>query len=180
MCLLIISLYISAMTDTTPSLEIGFLLSDTSRILRRIVDQRAKEVGMSRAQWAVLTRISRYEGLRQVDLAAQMEMEPISVGRIIDRLQASGLVERRPDPADRRAYRLHLLPAAEPVLAQVRTMGSIVMDRALAKLDETQINALAEALQDIRTNLLNIDDTGEDHAGQSDEESSTRPVRRRA
>ncbi|WP_222874586.1 MarR family winged helix-turn-helix transcriptional regulator [Terrihabitans soli] len=138
-------------------LQLGFLLADTARILRRIIDKRAKTIGMSRAQWAVLSRISRNEGLRQVDLAGEMEMEPISVARIIDKLQAAGLVERRPDPSDRRAYRLHLLPAAAPVLEQVRAIGASVLDPALAHLKPEQLEALIATIGDLRANLLNIE-----------------------
>jgi DNA-binding MarR family transcriptional regulator len=144
--------------DNKPNcLQFGFLLSDTARIMRRIIDARAKTIGMSRAQWAILSRISRNEGLRQVDLASEMDMEPISVARIIDKLQTAGLVERRPDPADRRAYRLHLLPAAAPVLEKVRAIGAGVLEPALAHLNPTEIEALIATLSDLRANLLNIE-----------------------
>lgn len=145
------------MENTPNCLQVGFLLSDTARILRRIVDKRARTIGMSRAQWAVLSRISRNEGLRQVDLAAEMEMEPISVARIIDKLQTAGLVERRTDPADRRAYRLHLLPAAAPVLEQVRAIGAGVLEPALIHLKPEEIETLIATLGDLRANLLNIE-----------------------
>jgi MarR family transcriptional regulator for hemolysin len=150
-------------------LQVGFLLSDTARILRRIIDKRARSIGMSRAQWAVLSRISRTEGLRQVDLAAEMDMEPISVARIIDKLQAAGLVERRPDPADRRAYRLHLLPAAAPVLQKVRAIGNGVLEPVLAHLKPAELNALIATLDDVRTNLLNIET---ENAGQDETNSA--------
>jgi DNA-binding MarR family transcriptional regulator len=150
-------------------LQVGFLLADTARILRRIIDKRARTIGMSRAQWAVLSRISRNEGLRQVDLAAEMEMEPISVARIIDKLQKAELVERRPDPSDRRAYRLHLLPAATPVLEQVRAIGNGVLQPALAHLDPNQIDTLIATLGDLRANLLNIET---DNAGETEENSA--------
>ena len=145
-------------------LQVGFLLADTARILRRIIDKRARTIGMSRAQWAVLSRISRNEGLRQVDLAAEMEMEPISVARIIDKLQAAGLVERRPDPSDRRAYRLHLLPAAAPVLEQVRAIGNGVLQPALAHLESHEIEALIATLGDLRANLLTIETENVGHS----------------
>lgn len=150
-------------------LQVGFLLADTARILRRIIDKRARTIGMSRAQWAVLSRISRNEGLRQVDLAAEMEMEPISVARIIDKLQKAELVERRPDPADRRAYRLHLLPAAAPVLEQVRAIGNGVLQPALSHLKPQDIETLLATLTDLRANLLNIET---DNVGQTETDSA--------
>ena len=153
-------------------LQVGFLLSDTARILRRIIDKRARSIGMSRAQWAVLSRVSRNEGLRQVDLAAEMDMEPISVARIIDKLQAAGLVERRPDPDDRRAYRLHLLPAAGPVLEQVRAIGSSVLEPVLADFKPSEVDALVATLEGIRTNLLSLETSGNEHAGQDQTDSA--------
>ncbi len=153
-------------------LQVGFLLSDTARILRRIIDKRARSIGMSRAQWAVLSRVSRNEGLRQVDLAAEMEMEPISVARIIDKLQAAGLVERRPDPDDRRAYRLHLLPAAGPVLEQVRAIGSSVLEPVLADFKPSEVDALVATLEGIRANLLSLEASGNEHAGQDQTDSA--------
>lgn len=160
------------MTKTANCLQLGFLMSDTARILRRIIDKRARAIGMSRAQWAVLSRISRSEGLRQVDLATEMDMEPISVARIIDKLQSAGLVERRADPDDRRAYRLHLLPAATPVLEQVRAIGSGVLNPALAHLGAKDIEALVGTLEDIRTNLLSIETSGTENAGQNQTNSA--------
>jgi DNA-binding MarR family transcriptional regulator len=159
----------SSMKPYPITLQLGFLLADTARILRRTIDRRARAIGMSRAQWAVLSRISRHEGLRQVDLAAEMEMEPMSVARLIDKLQAAGLVERRPDPADRRAYRLHLLPAAEPVLEKVRAIGNGVLAPALSHLNPKELETLVAALGDVRTNILNIE---KDDVGQSKENSA--------
>lgn len=144
------------------TLQLGFVLADTARIVRRNVDRRARSIGLSRAQWAVLSRIARNEGLRQVDLAAEMEMEPISVARMVDKLQAAGFVERRPDPADRRAYRLHLLPAAQPMLEKVRALALGVLEPAVAHLKPAEIETLLETLESVRTKLLTIenDDVG--------------------
>jgi DNA-binding MarR family transcriptional regulator len=154
--------------------QLGFLLADTARIMRRIVDKRARAVGLSRAQWAVLSRIARSEGLRQVDLAGEMEMEPISVGRLIDKLEAAGLVERRPDPADRRAYRLYLLPAGVPVLEEVRTIALGVIAPALGHLSESEIEALAATLSEVRDNLLKIETSGKNDVGQNETDPAAR------
>jgi DNA-binding MarR family transcriptional regulator len=120
----------------------------------------------------VLSKISRNEGLRQVDLAGEMEMEPISVARIIDKLQAAGLVERRADPDDRRAYRLHLLPAAAPVLEQVRAIGDSVLQPALAHFKPAEVEALAATLEGIRSNLLSLETSGNENAGQDQTDSA--------
>src|SRR3974390_1319371 len=96
--------------------EIGFLINDVARLLRTHADQKASQFGMTRAQWAVLVRIERCQGLKQSELAEILDLQPITLTRLIDRLCDSGLIERRADPADRRAKRLFLTPAARPVL----------------------------------------------------------------
>src|SRR5271163_3160160 len=95
------------------------LLNDVARLMRTRFDQRARTRGMTRAQWVILARLSRQPGLSQNEMAAICEVEPITVGRLIDRLETRGYVERRPDPSDRRIRRLHLLPAAKPVLDEI-------------------------------------------------------------
>ena len=99
------------------------LISDTARFLRRRFDARARTVGVSRAQWTVLFALSRNEGINQAGLADMLEVETITVGRMVDRLEEAGLVERRADPADRRAWRLHLMPRAHPVLRALRQVA---------------------------------------------------------
>jgi MarR family transcriptional regulator for hemolysin len=99
--------------------EILFLLSDVGRLLRTLADQRARLMGMTRAQWAVLLRLERLEGLNQSDLAEDLDIQPITLTRLVDRLCDSGLIERRPDPKDRRAKLLFLTPAARPLLDRV-------------------------------------------------------------
>ena len=117
----------------------------------------------------MLSRIARNEGLRQVDLASEMEMEPISIARMVDKLQAAGFVERRPDPADRRAYRIYLLPAAEPMLEKVRAIALGVIEPALAHLKPAEVEALLATLEGVRTNLLKIEN---DDVGHSEEDSA--------
>lgn len=94
-----------------------FDLHDVARLMRTRFDQRARQFGMTRAQCVILMKLRCRPGLSQSELAALMEVEPITVARLIDRLEAVGMVERRPDPSDRRMHRLHLCQASEPVLA---------------------------------------------------------------
>ena len=91
--------------------DLMFLLHDVARLLRVDADKRARAHGMTRAQWGILIWLERQPGLSQKELAEFLEVEPITVARLIDRLEARGMVERRPDPKDRRIWRLHLLPA---------------------------------------------------------------------
>src|SRR3954447_25460282 len=99
----------------TPDRHLGFLLHDVARLLRTRFDQRARVLGLSRAQWSVLAHLSRNEGIRQNALADILEVEPITLARLLDRLEESGMVERRVDPNDRRARRLFVCPAAPPL-----------------------------------------------------------------
>ena len=96
--------------------EIAFTIMDVARLLKTYADQRARQFGISRAQWAVLMRIDRTEGLKQSELAEMLDLQPISLTRLLDRLADNGLIERRADPNDRRANRLYLKPAAKPLL----------------------------------------------------------------
>ena len=103
---------------------LGFLLADVSRLMRRRFDARAREIGLTRAQWRVLTQLRRREGINQTALAEIMEIEPISLGRHIDRLVEKDFVERRADPRDRRAWRLYLRPEVQPVLDRLRAISN--------------------------------------------------------
>ena len=104
----------SRLTAASPSRELAFALHDVARMLRTYSDHRAREVHMTRAQWAVLSKLRRSEGLKQCELADMLDLAPITLARLIDKLTASGLVERREDAADRRANRLFLTPDAAP------------------------------------------------------------------
>jgi MarR family transcriptional regulator for hemolysin len=133
--------------------DLAFLLSDTARLLRTYADQEAREFGMTRAQWAVLFRLQRAEGLKQSELADILEVQPITLTRLIDRLCDNGLIERRSDPNDRRAKRLFLTPAARPVLERLNVVGETMMAGVLAGVDRSTREAVAGALETIKNNL---------------------------
>src|SRR5437588_13105689 len=102
----------AAMQPNAPTL--GFLLHDVARLLRRRFEQNARGSGLTRSQWQVLAYLAKNEGINQSGLADLLEIEPITLCRIVDRLQALGLVERHPHPSDRPAWLLHITPAARP------------------------------------------------------------------
>ncbi len=130
------------------------VLYDVARLLRTRFDQRARTHGMTRAQWVILARLARQSGLSQNEMAAICEVEPITVGRLIDRLEARGMVERRPDPADRRIRRLHLLPAAQPILDEIARYRDEQTDEILSGVDEPTREQLVDALLQIKNNLI--------------------------
>jgi len=134
--------------------SLGFLISDVSRLTRRRFDERARQVGATRAQWRTLTTLSRNEGLNQGALADLLEVEPITLCRMIDRLEESGLVERRRDPADRRAWQLFLTEKSTPMLADLRAMADDLFEQMLLGLDDSSRDALTGSLDVIRANLL--------------------------
>ena len=122
-------------------------------MLRTYADQRARQFGISRAQWAVLIRIERTEGLKQSELAEILDLQPISLTRLLDRLADNGLIERRPDPNDRRANRLHLKPAARPLLDQLAKLGADMMETVLTGLDGQTVERMLSDLTLIKDNL---------------------------
>jgi MarR family transcriptional regulator for hemolysin len=133
--------------------EIAIGLIEVARLLRTYADQRARQFGISRAQWTVLMRLDRFEGLKQSELAEVLELAPISLTRLLDRLAENGLIERRPDPNDRRANRLYLTPAARPLLEKLTALGEDVMAEVLDGLDEGARERLLKSLDTVKDNL---------------------------
>jgi MarR family transcriptional regulator, transcriptional regulator for hemolysin len=133
--------------------EIAFSIMDVARLLRTYADQRARQYGMTRAQWAVLFRLDRSEGLKQSELAEILDLQPITLTRLLDRLAENGLIERRPDPNDRRANRLFLTPAARPLLERLTALGEDMMETVLAGLDAKSVERLLGDLGTLRENL---------------------------
>ena len=137
--------------------SIAFLLSDVSRLIRRRFDDRARSIGVTRAQWRTLTALSRREGLTQGALAELLEVEPITLCRMIDRLEEAGHVERRRSPIDRRAWNIYLTAQSRPLLGQLRTIADEVIERSLCGLGEAERTALKTALDHVRRNLTDTD-----------------------
>jgi len=135
-------------------------LHDVARMLRTRFDRWARNYGMTRAQGVILVRLYLQPGISQIDMAALCEVEPITVGRLVDRLEARGLIERRSDPADRRIKRLHLLPAAEEMLTRIETyraeLADYLLDGVTAEERETAVKVLLHM-----KNKLTIEATGE-------------------
>jgi DNA-binding MarR family transcriptional regulator len=129
------------------------LINDVGRMLRTEADRRARAHGMTRAQWVMLIKLDRQPGLSQKELAELLEVEPITVARLADRLEARNLIERRPDPADRRIWRLHLLPAAQPVLDELVVQRDELLRMLTCKLDPATVETVVAALLKMRATL---------------------------
>ncbi len=138
-----------------PVPSLGLVLHDVSRLLRKRFEQRARAASLplTRAQWSVLAKLARNEGINQAALAQLLEIEPITLVRLLDRLQAAGFVERRPDPQDRRARTLYLTPAARPMLDQIWALAAVVCDEAMDGLSDPDRCRLMGMLQTLRGNL---------------------------
>jgi len=113
---------------------IGYVLSDVARLMRTVFDRRVRRLGLTRAQWLVLTRLYRRPGTSQTELAEMLEVDRASAGRMIDRMEKGGWVERRADPIDRRVKRLHLTPEARRVHARMWAIAESTVDDALSPL----------------------------------------------
>ena len=139
---------------------LGFLLNDVARLLRKRFEQRARHLGLTRAQWQVLAYVARHEGIHQQALAEILEIEPITLVRLIDRIEAAGLVERRQHPKDRRVRLLHLTPAAHPILEEMRKIGQATREEALAEISPADRERLTEILLSMRGNLIEVASDG--------------------
>lgn len=133
--------------------QLAWEIGETAHALRRAFDRRAAELGVTRAQWRVLAHLGRSPGQRQVDLADRMDIEPITLCRIVDRLEEAQLVERRRDPADRRAWQLYLTGKAEPLLVRLHELADAMADEAFGGLSRSDLDSVRTALAHIRDNL---------------------------
>jgi MarR family transcriptional regulator, transcriptional regulator for hemolysin len=144
------------MDQDAPTL--GFLLHEVARLLKRRFERNARGSGLTRSQWQVFAYLSLREGINQSGLAELLEIEPITLGRIVDKLQVLGLVARRPDPTDRRVWLLHLTPAARPKLTLLHRFGVVTRREALAGVPDTDTEHLLKTLQALKANLTDAYD----------------------
>jgi DNA-binding MarR family transcriptional regulator len=147
----------TVMEPNAPTL--GFLLHEVARLLKKRFEQNARGSGLTRSQWQVLAYLSLNEGINQSGLAELLEIEPITLGRIVDKLQTLGLVERHPDPFDRRVWLLHLTPAARPKLTQLRELGEVTRAEALTGVSQADTERLLKTLQTLKENLADACDS---------------------
>ena len=138
--------------------SLGFLLNDVARLMRKRFDERARNLGLTRAQWRVLGHLRHYEGIKQGSLANILEVENVTLGRHIDRLEEDGWVARRRDPADRRVWRLHLADKSRPIIDRLSKLSSEVREHAMTGLSLSERDRLIDTLQAMKGNLANMPD----------------------
>lgn len=141
----------------TEELSFGYLMNDVTLLFRKHFDRRAVQFGLTRAQWRATKMLYHREGLRQNELAEMLEMEPIAVGRVIDRLQAAGFVERRPDPRDRRAWRLYVTAQAHEVVDDMERIARELRREATAGIAYEEMRQALEVMGRIKENLQALD-----------------------
>jgi DNA-binding MarR family transcriptional regulator len=146
----------------------GYTISELQRLLRRVFDRRAAGLGLTRAQWLALSRIGRAEGLTQSELAQDLDLEPIAVGRVVDRLEAAGFIERRADPGDRRCWRLHLAPKSDAVMEEMKVIAATLRDDILAGVDPDDFATTLRVLGMVKETLNKLDREGRTAARKHD------------
>jgi DNA-binding MarR family transcriptional regulator len=138
------------------SRNFGFLVNDVARLMRTVYDRRIRELGLTRAQWWVLTHLFRADGITQTELAEVLEIEKPTLGRLLDRLQAKGWVRRTHDARDRRVWRVRLTKEVEPALKTMRAIAAELRRDALAGLSAAERERFVDSLLAIKSNLLRL------------------------
>jgi DNA-binding MarR family transcriptional regulator len=136
----------------------AFEVAETARLIKREANRRAADIGATKTQWRVLARLGRAgDAIRQVELAEALDVEPITLCRVIDRLEDAKLVERQRDPDDRRAWRIHLTPEASPVIAKLEAMGVAFNADILSGISAAERETALRVFSKIRANLETLD-----------------------
>ena len=142
--------------DLNWELRLGFLVHDVSRLRRRVVDRALKPLGVTRSQWWVLAFLSRSDGMSQVALADELDLGKVALGQLIDRLEKTGFVSRRPDEEDRRVKRVYLSKRSLALIARIRDHVSVTEKEILEKVEPADLKATVRALRGMKENLLTM------------------------
>jgi DNA-binding MarR family transcriptional regulator len=148
----------SAMERTDLHRNFGFLIHDIARLMRVAFDRRGKELGLTRSQWWVLTALYAKEGVAQSELAAFMDLEKATLGRLLDRLEEKGWIERRADPVDRRVKRVYLTDTVQSLMRELREIAADIRSDAMKGLSRREHEAFIDTLLTIKSNLHAFDE----------------------
>ena len=135
----------------------GYTIADMTRLLRRVFDRRASHLGLTRAQWRALKLVGKSPGLTQAQLAEELDMEPIAVGRVLDRMQAAGFIERRPDPNDRRCWRLYPVGETPAAMVEMKRIADRLNDEVLEGVSDEDFETVMRVLAAVKDNLHELD-----------------------
>jgi MarR family transcriptional regulator for hemolysin len=148
------------MNNNVDKSAFGYTVADITRLFRRVFDRRSAHLELTRAQWRALSRIERLEGLSQSELAEELEMEAIAIGRVVDRLESAGFIERRADRADRRCWRLHLLPKSDEVMGRMKRISTTLREDVLGDIDPADFATTIRVLGQVKDRLAELDREG--------------------
>lgn len=148
------------MPQGDPEKSVGFLLVVVARLMRRDFDRRVRATNLTQAQWRAILHLARDEGIKQTVLAERLDVKPITLGRLVDRMEAAGWVRRRPDPGDRRASLLYLTPKVQPILEQLRVRAEEAREALLAGISADERKTLVKTLERMKENLLAAESAG--------------------
>ena len=151
-------------TADSAAQSIAWLVSDVARLMRRDFDRRVRELGLTQAQWRAIAHLARDEGINQAELAERLEVKPITLARLIDRMQLAGWVERRADVNDRRASRLFLTQSVQPILDELHEHVAAAVNDLLKQISKPDRRILAQALQQMKLNLTDSETTSAETA----------------
>ena len=154
--------------DLNFELRLGFLVHDVSRLRRNLIDRFLKPLNVTRSQWWVLAFLSRRDGMSQVSLAEELDLGKVALGGLIDRLEANGIVERRPDPIDRRVKLVFLTKSGAALMKEIRASSAVAEDLILAGLDDDDLKCTVRALRGMKANLLRELGAERDAPGETD------------
>ncbi|HRK17690.1 MAG TPA: MarR family transcriptional regulator [Hyphomicrobiaceae bacterium] len=154
---------------------IGYVIADVGRLLRTVFERRIRPFGLTRAQWIVIARLFRRPGLNQSEIADLLEIEKATAGRLIDRMEVKGWIERRADKADRRMHRLHLTAKARRLHAQIWPIAEATVDDAFRNLSAAERAATGRALVSIKSRLVDLLDDDPAFAGGKSRTPAARP-----
>ena len=145
-------------TSQEPQDSFGFLLHDVARLLRKNFNRRVQSIGLTQEQCRVILQLSRHQGIQQVQLAELLEIKPITLARLLDKLQENGLIERRQNPEDRRAFCLYLTRRAHPVLKKILAIGAATRADANKDIAAAELDRLYSVLSRFKANLISAED----------------------
>lgn len=144
------------MTSKHPEQNIGFLIHDVARLLRTAFDRKMGPLGLTRSQWWLLAHLKRRNGLSQTDLAEELDLGKVTLGGLLDRLEANGWVTRQPDPKDRRTKRIYLAAKSENFIAEMTAASTLLINRVTEGVSIAEIDHLIDTLLLLKGKLIEI------------------------